>query len=64
MNNNRSLIEFDFSCIVAAYASHIPTMRLLLELGADPSISDNEGVLPSSIAQTDEEKAVWQNNRK
>lgn len=43
----------------AAHSSNLPCIKLLLELGADPSIPDNEGALPSSIAQTDEERAVW-----
>jgi len=48
-----------FFYYIAAHASNIPCIKLLLELGADPSIPDNDGQLPSSIAQTDEEKAVW-----
>lgn len=56
---NRSLICHFYS-IAAAHASHIPTMKLLLQLGADPTIADNDGTLPSSVAQTDEEKEVWQ----
>jgi len=38
-------------------------MKLLLELGADPFIPDNDGELPSSVAQTDEERAVWTEHR-
>ena len=38
-------------------------MKLLLELGADPSIPDNDGQLPSSIAQTDEERTFWKEYR-
>jgi hypothetical protein len=38
-------------------------MKLLLELGADPSIPDNDGELPSSVAQTDEERAVWKEHQ-
>lgn len=60
---NRSLICNLYS-IAAAHASHIPTMKLLLQLGADPTIADNDGTLPSSVAQTDEEKEVWQQYRK
>lgn len=44
---------------LAAHSSSIPCIKLLLELGADPSIPDNEGALPSSVAQTEEERAVW-----
>jgi hypothetical protein len=38
-------------------------MKLLLEFGADPSIPANDGELPSSVAQTDEERAVWKEHR-
>jgi hypothetical protein len=34
-------------------------MKLLLELGADSSIADHAGELPSSVAQTDAERAIW-----
>jgi len=54
-----SLLRSSFFYYIAAHASNIPCIKLLLELGADPSIPDNDGQLPSSIAQTDEEKAVW-----
>lgn len=44
---------------LAAHSSNIPCIKLLLELGADPSIPDNDGELPSSVAQTNEERAAW-----
>jgi len=46
----------------AAHSSNIPCVKLLLSLGADPTITDNDGQLPSSIAQTDEERNVWKNS--
>jgi hypothetical protein len=38
-------------------------MKLLLEHGADPSIPNHDGELPSSVAQTVEEQAVWKEYR-
>ncbi|CAF3379310.1 unnamed protein product [Rotaria socialis] len=43
----------------AANSGNIPCLKLLLELGADRSIASNDGELPSSVSQTDDEKAVW-----
>jgi len=47
----------------AAHSSNIPCMKLLLELGADPSIPNYDDELPSSVAQTEEERAVWKEHR-
>lgn len=35
------------------------SIKTLLELGADPTIPNNDGDLPSSIAETDDERAIW-----
>ncbi|CAF4434480.1 unnamed protein product [Rotaria magnacalcarata] len=43
----------------AANSGNISCLTLLLELGADRSIVNNDGELPSSVSQTDDEKAVW-----
>ncbi|CAF0733078.1 unnamed protein product [Adineta ricciae] len=43
----------------AAHSSSIPCIKLLLALGADPTIPNNDNELPSSVAETEEEKAVW-----
>jgi hypothetical protein len=58
-----SIIDHFICYVIASHSSNIPCMKLLLDLGADPSIPDNDGELPSSVAQTDEEKAVWAGGR-